>query len=130
MRGLTHQGESQSVAIIIRDDNNDTVDISHILLKDMKVFLVHATSGKVLAKYSYKFPDDEFLSITTHQSVTTLEYYSLIRVSEEETEHVPVGDIDIQINLYLWKSGYSDGMITKVYKGKMAKMLKATRWKV
>jgi hypothetical protein len=130
MRALTHQGESQSIAIIIRDEDNNTIDISNILLKDLKVFLVHSPTGKVLAKYSYKYPSDDFLSITTSQSATTGEYYSLIRVSEEETEHVPVGDIDVQVNLYVPKLGYSDQTITKVYKGKMAKMLKATRWKV
>lgn len=122
MRGIIHQGESESAMITIKSAQDTYIELDSF--HEVEAFLIHTASYKTLASYVLKAKRSGWLKITT---CTEPLVGGIIKVSAVETQGIPVGDIDIQINLYVSDPTYTDDHVTKIYKGKLAKMMRAKR---
>lgn len=125
MRGQIIQGESKSAAIYIDDRGGEPIDPN--FWPDIEVYLVETASYKTLERFS-KVPKEGFLPITfdTYVNPEGIERpYALIRFSD--TGGVPAGNIDVNIHLIKNQATYPSGKSVMIFKGKLARMLRAKR---
>lgn len=126
MRGIIHQGESDIANVkIMGIEDGIAKQVAWRNFAKVEVYIIHESSYKTLAKYSYP-SNSEYLEIEIVTDNDGNES-GLIRFSSTETKNIPAGDIMAQVHLYIPNSGYRDDFITKIYKGKLAKIVRAKR---